>query len=514
MVIHPSSEKKCSNGAREPWPIAMALLAVALVPSVLAERTHGPGEVNQVQNDLPLPEVVRDINPGEASSAPEMFVPFGGTVVFRANDGAHGVELWRTDGTAEGTRLIVDLLPGALNGVPGSLTVAGDNLFFHGFTEPTGSKVFISDGTAEGTRLLVDTFPGAPSGPFGPPLPSQFTALGDKVLFAATDSKLGYELWTTDGTPAGTGLVKDIHPGEQWSIPVGLLPFANRAFFAADDSFIPNPDGTATFNRELFVTDGTAAGTVRLLDINPGPQPSIPILFTPLANQFLFRADDGTHGTELWTSDGTAPGTRMLTDINVRGASNPMNLTVIGDRVFFGADNGVTGSEPWVTDGTDTGTHLVRDINGTGDSHPMHFTPLGDQIIFAADDGQSGNELWVTDGSDAGTRMIADINPGAGYSSPREFVAAGDTLFFTALADFDDATKTSRTRLWMTDGTAEGTTPVWDAPGRFPGYTIRNLTLLGGQLLFSAPTGVDAEGLSTNTELLRLDVSDGDNGPQ
>ena len=428
---------------------------------------------------------------------------------FRADDGAHGVELWRTDGTVAGTSLVADLFPGPLGGVPGNLAVAAGSLYFHAFTEPTGSKVFRSDGTLAGTQLLVDTFPGAPGGPFGPPLPSAFTTFGQQVLFAATDAEHGNELWSTDGTGAGTALVKDIHPGQQWSVPVGLLPLADRAFFAADDSAISNPDGTATFNRELFVTDGTASGTSRLIDINPGPQPSTPVLLTRFGQQFLFRANDGAHGDELWISDGTDTGTRMLSDINLRGRSLPMHLTVAGDRVFFSADDGVRGAELWVTDGTGDGTQIVKDINPVGSSNPSRFTLLGDRIVFAADDGQNGSEVWVSDGTPDGTQLLKNVNAGAANSSPLDLVAAGDSLFFTAIADADEANQTVRTQLWTTDGTEGGTRLVWEAPGRFPGYTIRNLTLLGHQLLFSAPTAVDAEGRSANIELYRLDVSAG-----
>jgi ELWxxDGT repeat protein len=464
----------------------------------------------QLQADSPTaqprPRLVKDINPGEASSSPEMFVSFDGAIYFRANDGRHGVELWRTDGTDAGTHLVVDLLPGPLNGVPGNLTAVGNALFFHGFTDPTGSKVFRSDGTAEGTALLVDTFPGAPSGPLGPPLPSNFVPLGRNVLFTATHATLGYELWITGGSPDTTRLVKDIHPGTQWSVPVGLLPFNRRAYFAADDSFISNPDGTVTFDRELFVTDGTEAGTSRLIDINPGPQPSIPIFMTPLGNRFLFRADDGRHGTELWLSDGTTVGTEMLLDINLRGASMPMHLTALGDHVFFGADDGVTGQEPWMTDGTSTGTRRIMDINPAGSSSPMQFTRLADHLVFAANDGQHGNELWVSNGTEAGTRLLADINPGPANSSPLNFVAVGDRLFFVALGDIDETAKTVRTQLWTTDGTSEGTRVVWEAPGRSTGYAIRQLIGLGTRLLFTAPTGVNAEGLSTNNELHALDL--------
>jgi ELWxxDGT repeat protein len=324
------------------------------------------------------------------------------------------------------------------------------------------------------------------------------------VLFAATDPKSGYELWATDGTAAGTRLVKDLHPGTQWSVPVGLTPFAGRVFFAADDSFVPNPDGTATFDRELFATDGTAAGTVRFADINPGPQPSIPFHFTTLAKQLLFTADDGVHGTELWSSDGTEAGTRMLLDINPSGRSLPMQLTVLGRQALFTADNGVTGSEVWITDGSAPGTQLVKDINPAGASNSAYFTPVGGKVVFSADDGQSGIELWVTDGTETGTQQIADINPGPANSSPLEFVHAGKRAFFVALVDADPATRTARTQLWTTDGTAEGTRQVWEAPGRLSGYSIRYVTLLDNQLLFRAPTGVDEAGLGTDFELFSL----------
>ena len=200
----------------------------------------------------------------------------------------------------------------------------------------------------------------------------------------------------------------------------------------------------------------------------------------------------------------------MLADINLRGRSLPDHLTVAGDRVFFSADDGVRGAELWVTDGTGDGTQIVKDINPAGSSSPMRFTRLGDRIVFAADDGQNGNEIWVSDGTSAGTQLLKDVNAGAANSSPLELVAVGGSVYFTAIADADETTKAVRTQLWTTDGTEAGTKLVWEAPGRLPAYSIRNLTVLGQQLLFSAPAAVDAEGLSANIELYRLDVNAGD----
>jgi ELWxxDGT repeat protein len=485
--------------------------ALVLTPASWFVANATSAQPNQDQSrttrSASAPQLVKDINPGDASSTPEMFVTFNGALYFRANDGAHGVELWRTDGTSGGTMLVTDLFPGPSNGVPGNLTVAGGKLYFHGFTEPTGSKVFDSDGTARGTRLLADTFPGAPDGPDGPPLPAGFTTFGANVLFAATDAKLGYELWITDGTPAGTMLLKDIHPGEQWSVPVGITPLGTRALLAADDSFVTNPDGTVTYDRELFVTDGSAAGTRRLVDINPGPLPSIPVDLTLFGDRVLFRADDGVHGAELWTSNGTAEGTRMLVDINQRGSSSPSRPTVAGRRMFFSADDGMRGAEPWLSDGTAAGTRLIFDINPIGASNPGDFTVLDDRVVFAADDGEHGRELWVSDGTEAGTQLVSDINPGAAGSSPLEFATIDGRAYFVAVVDADQTTGTVRTQLWTTDGTSGGTSLVWEAPGRFAGYVVRHLTAFGSQLLFHAPGGVDETGLSTDIELYRLDVS-------
>jgi ELWxxDGT repeat protein len=482
-------------------------LAFTCVIAIAAREDQTAAAVNDTyaRNGLPAPVLVKDINQGEGSSAPEMFVPFNGAVYFRANDGMSGIELWRTDGTLEGTSLVADLRPGVANAVPGNLTVAGGSLYFYAFTEATGSKVFKSDGTAAGTLMLVDTFPGAPGGPNGPPLPSNFTTFGDLVLFTATERDAGYELWRTDGTIGGTQRLKDIHPGVQWSVPVGLTPFAGRVFFAADDKVTFDPNGNPFFDRELFVTDGTDMGTVRVRDIFPGPRPSIPFNFMVFRDRLFFTANDGKRGAELWTTDGTESGTSIFKDINPTGASDPQRLTVAGPRLFFIANDGVTGAELWISDGSEAGTRLVMDINPNAGSLPLNLTVVGDRVFFSADDGQHGRELWVSDGTAAGTRLVRDINPGAGLSSPLELLPVGDVLFFTAI-DPGDTPNMVATQLWMTDGTREGTKLVWEAPGRASGYSIRNLTLLGNKILFAAPAGADAEGLSINTELYSLEI--------
>jgi ELWxxDGT repeat protein len=76
--------------------------------------------------------------------------------------------------------------------------------------------------------------------------------LDDKLILVIETSAEGKELWVTDGTTAGTQLVKDIIPGLTGSNPTNLLVYKHHLYFTADST--PG-------DRQLYVTDGTAAGT-------------------------------------------------------------------------------------------------------------------------------------------------------------------------------------------------------------------------------------------------------------
>ena len=115
--------------------------------------------------------------------------------------------------------------------------------------------------------------------------PGQITAVGDTIFFAARDNDHGRELWKTDGTAAGTAFVKDINPGRGSSYPEYLTNFNGTLFFVANDG----AHGT-----ELWKSDGTAAGTVLVKDINPGGGGANPYGLTNVNGTLFFRADDGT----------------------------------------------------------------------------------------------------------------------------------------------------------------------------------------------------------------------------
>jgi len=231
--------------------------------------------------------------------------------------------------------------------------VVGSTLFLSAEDGVHGRELWKSDGTAAGTVLVKDIRPVGASSPW--PL----AALGGTLLFGAEDGTHGMELWRSDGTEAGTILVKDINPGTGSSYPgTGSLMAAMGGvlYFAADD-------GVHGF--ELWKSDGTAAGTVLVKDINPTGHAS-PTSLIALGNTLLFAANDGVHGVELWKSDGTEVGTVLVKDINPgTDYSNPHFAGVGatgGASLLFAADDGVHGVELWKSDGTDLGTALVKDV--------------------------------------------------------------------------------------------------------------------------------------------------------
>jgi ELWxxDGT repeat protein len=254
-------------------------------------------------------------------------------------------------------------------------------------------------------------------------------------------------------------------------------------------------------------------------DINPGPSPSIPFGFIRRGEFLYFRAADDVHGAELWRTDGTEAGTVQVADIAPGAASSNPDQFVLATfnrrgrgasskagTLLFSASDSTRGSELFRSDGTAGRTRLIKDINPNGDSTPLSLTSFNGLVFFNADDGVHGREPWVTDGTEAGTRMFKDLNPGDGISAPMDFTVVGDTLFFVTISPgaTDDTVKTL---LWATDGTAEGTQLVYQEPGSSFGYSIRNLTVLENQLLFTAPNGVGSDGISTNSELFTVSVT-------
>ncbi|MDG4604397.1 MAG: M10 family metallopeptidase C-terminal domain-containing protein [Defluviicoccus sp.] len=401
--------------------------------------------------------------------------PVGAKVVFSANDGTHGRELWRSDGTDAGTVLVKDINPGG-DSYPSGLTNVNGTLFFIADDGTSGYELWKSDGTAAGTVLVKDINPGS-----GGIDPGDLANVNGTLFFGANDGTSGSELWKSDGTAAGTVLVKDINPGGYSSIYWWQNPPTDvngTLFFQADDG---------TGGQELWKSDGTAAGTVLVKDINPGGGGSGPGGLTNVNGTLFFSADNGTGGWELWKSNGTAAGTVLVKDINPGGGGSDLgNLTNVNGTLFFTADDGTSGSELWKSNGTAAGTVLVKDINPGGNgSAPSSLTNFKGALFFNANDGTNGGgDLWKSDGTAAGTVLVKDID-------------AVDPLrpdwdgWIGALTSVNGVLFFSRTQrdvgrleevLWKSDGTEAGTVPV---TGKF-GNALDGLNNANGTLIFSA----------------------------
>lgn len=150
-------------------------------------------------------ELLKDINalPTMEGSYAADFTAVGSMTFFTATTATYGKELWKTDGTADGTILVKDILPGSYGSNPANLTNFNGTLFFSADDGVHGYELWKSDGTADGTVMINDSIVGN----YGS-YPDNFAKVDGTLFFQGADASNGRELWKSDGSIDGTVIVK------------------------------------------------------------------------------------------------------------------------------------------------------------------------------------------------------------------------------------------------------------------------------------------------------------------
>lgn len=413
--------------------------------------------------------LVSDINPGSSGSFPDPIAAFNGALYFGADDGIHGQELWKSDGTEQGTALLADINPGPAGSSPYQLTVVNSVLFFGARDAVHGTQLWRTDGTGAGTTMVTEIAPGPLGGEA-----FDLTYLDGTLYFVGNDRVHGRELWKSDGSAAGTTMVKDIKPGPGRSLDATLTAVGGALFFSADD-------GVHGF--ELWTSDGTEAGTVLVKDIRPGvfsnqggrPADSDITEIVDGNGTAFFSARDGTYGgdqaqgeLELWESDGTDSGTTKIHSSPDRYPGlNPRELTVVGDSVLFRGDVDGAG-----TPGLFRSDAIAITLVTVMSAPPTNLTASNGSVFFLL----YGHELWRSDRTDSGTVLVKDVS---GFIGVTGLTDLGGRLFFHSKDDVSAV-------LWRSDGTAERTRPIVEVEAPFEEALLGLKTEFQGTVFFVA----------------------------
>jgi ELWxxDGT repeat protein len=338
---------------------------------------------------------------------PDNLTEAGGKLFFSAEAEGAGYELWVSDGTTNGTHLVKDLVPGSNSGIPymmpdlPNFTAFKNELVFIAFDNKDSFELWKSDGTEGGTKIIREVVQTANE---LYPLMYGISIVDDILYWTVDDGIHGTELWRTDGTSAGTLMVKNIasesgdanamlHSDENTN---GLI-LDNELFFLANDG---------VHGMELWKTNGTPDGTKRFSAITTQVESTYWSYFLSLAQQInnyiIFPIETSFSGNQVWRTDGTEAGTIQLTDFIETDYLEAKNCTSCNDKMFFLVEDNSTGVNLWTTNGTKDGTFKINDSN------KVDAKICVNNILYYILDGYNDPKLWRTDGTAEGTLQLTD----------------------------------------------------------------------------------------------------------
>jgi ELWxxDGT repeat protein len=471
--------------------------------------------------------LVKDVNTNPASiisdSYPRNDFCKCGSYIFFSVENEFGREIWKTDGTTEGTSMVKDIYKGNKGGGTSVGACLNSKMIFTG-EDDSGAHPWITDGTNGGTTRLVDLTEINSS-----ILPGTYIPFKNKMFFTSYSSDyLSTLLWTTDGTSTNTTSFTTIPTGQIYyqtnSEEYIYLFVTDYLASSPDEQFkIWRTDGTAEgtesiFSSKYFSTAMKAVGSKFFVGIFKDSPSSYEIWGTDSPENELVKLRDTDQvnvletfddkvifnsGYSTFISDGTVDGTEYLSAVKLDGG-------VVYNDVFYGVGYDGLNAQTGVlfqTDGTEEGTVKIADIGG--DLSTMFFggysqiPVINDNFILPIVDSSLGTEIGISDRTLSGTHVLRDIRPGSEGSFPRSWVIFNSKVYFIA----DDGVHGAE--LWTTDGTSEGTTLVKDTrPGTDNGEDERVIPYpfyqLNDKFYFNASTTAFNSGPPTNIGLYEV----------
>jgi ELWxxDGT repeat protein len=451
---------------------------------------------------------------------------------------ADSSQLWESDGTLNGTRIVWQDKTTFPKGV--------GNPFFSSFLEFQGKLIFdvpVSNGNEDWHAIYsfdgskVDLLQNHPGHWQNISMVKSPDAL---FVFVTTNYDTGTnEIWKMDSSgysQVGTAKFRNTYRRDAlWRDHLLIFP-ATDSLLLLDDQTLEctyskpmacntlHPTSLGIFFNQYdngYIRDhyvlNTSPPDCNLILNSNGSQLNgdIEELF-PHGERLFFRANSSLTGKELWATDGNPENTRLVKEINTAAGNNslrgtnPTAFAQFGNRLIFTA-SGLSESYMnqqdftglWITDGTENGTSKLENLM-INEAYPDNVKVVFRDSIWFIGKGKTNDEnrkLWVSDGNPGGARIFDQDGQGATFNRPYGLTVAGNLLYFFAYSSGGSV------RLWATDGSVEGTRCINDIIGdqglNFGLYYVPQILASNGKLYFTGDRWVENEG---NTYLAPREV--------
>lgn len=439
----------------------------------------------------PAPVLVKDIQEGMIPSylGQRLKTAMGNRLFYVGHDWSHGEELWVSDGTEEGTRMVKDVFPGPGFSNITEMVVSGSKLFFTAEDGEHGMELWVSDGTEAGTRIVADLTrePGRNS------VPSSLRAYRGGVFFVADSSGNSTALWKSDGTPEGTTLLKVLIKGE----PNGAFSFVDLSWLVMGTSlyFTFDDDG---FGLEMWKSDGTVAGTVPLTDRTNVEDPKEIHFLAAVGSTLYFSGYTDLDGFTLWKTNGTAEGIQRVKSLATEQPKDARRMVVLGGKGYFLARTDEHGEELWVTNGTEAGTRLLKEqVVGPESSGYDRLEVMNGLLAVAFNPEYERSGVWVYNPAKDQGNLVYWTQVSYGVKVVKDLATVGKQMFFFTAVPGETA------KLWVSDGTRLRTRQHSVLP--HVNLLPPEMKAASSQMFFSKAVAVDEFG----GELWRTDGTDG-----